>query len=174
MTGKKLSRAVQGDGLVVSNGDQLVGRSLIVQSPLTITNPHGIGGSPVMGIAAQTCTIASLDVDQATHGDEYHLPVIGVDTYIIRRVIVMGIRGAVAEAFLSIYTRPDRRGLSILEKEDLSGLDGADPLQVLEWNVNLGRGQRAPVLYVCFDMDVDAEIALDVFVVADVLRNGFV
>lgn len=161
-----------GAGIAVQNGDQQVGRSLVGISPVMIRHPEGITGDPQISLLPQSMMIGSAEIDMAVT-TEHPIHVQGVDSYIIRRVVI-GMATAVpdAAARLAITTAQGQTGNVILPAQGLGDLDPASRYRVLDLPVTNALYHRAPVLFVRPTVVNPAPLKLRVFVFGDALTGA--
>lgn len=164
---------ITGNGHVVYNEGQLVGRSLIGVAPLLIEHADGIGGATVFRTQPQSMLLGSLIGANGAVTTDQPFEIHGADTYVIRRVVVANASADPTTTIKGgIYTAAGKGGTVIVPAtQGYDTLDADDEFKILEIPVSLGYAHRAPLLYLSLTTAEDTPLTFDVYVFGDAMKG---
>ena len=164
--------ATQGNGMVMHNGGQQVGRALIQRGGATIVHPDGIGGNPVIavhGMAGRLNFPARVNLHLADDQPIIMRPL--GDRYIITSVVFSNVLGDPGSASGGVYTLEAQAGRAIVASHAFSALAGDDPLKTDVVAVSVAYRLRCGVLYLTLDDLADDDCFVDVYVLGYALDD---
>lgn len=164
---------IMGNGHLVYNEGQIVGRSLIGVAPLLIEHPDGIGGATVFRAQPQSMLLGSLIGANGAITADQPFEIHGADSYVVRRVIIAN---ASAEPTTTIkggiYTAASKGGTVIVPAaQGYDALDPEDEFKIIDIPISLARAHRAPQLYLSLTTAEATPLTFDVYVFGDAMKG---
>jgi hypothetical protein len=99
-----------GNGLVVRNGDQLLGRSILCGPAISVDNPEGIGGAPHIKVNPGKTLLASLQGADLNSTADQAMTIEEIARYIVTDIWVTYRSATPANCAGGFYTAPNKTG----------------------------------------------------------------